>query len=244
MQLTALSHPLTQSLALTAISAVCLCFHRHRTAVAFALAALCWTLLCSTPAFAEMLRRGLENGYPQIAAVAYPQADAIVILGGGYPIPMHRNPNAKGMLDIGVTRTGFGLKLFRAERAPIVLLTGGDGSAIGMARELTDQGVSAHAIQLETRSLTTHEDALFSAEILERAHRKRILLVTSRWAMARAAACFRKQGLQVIPAPAWDSKSLPHAHTLWLPKYSTLQLSGRYLHEYLGLLKYKLLGWT
>lgn len=218
-------------------------FHRYRTATILFLVALSWVLLCSTPAFAEYLRSGLIANYPQIPATSYPTADVIVVLGGGYPMHTRHDSDVETSLA-GTTRVGFGLELYRAKRAPTMLLTGGEGSAMGMSRQLAENGVPLDAMQLERRSLTTYEDAAYSAELLHKKHQDRILLVTSVWAMRRALACFRKQGIQVIPAPALESNRKHLVSYPWWPQRSALQQSGRYLHEYIGFLVYKVRGWA
>ena len=242
-QLAMLGHPIFQAFALIVVAVTYLCFRRYRTAATFALVAFSWTLLCSTPAFTKFLQQGLEADYRQMAATTYPTADAIVVLGGEAPMPAYEDSSIESQ-EAGTTRVGFGFQLFRAARAPTILLTGGDGSATGMARELTLRGIPVSALELESRSMTTHEDAIFSAAILKREHRNRILLVTSAWAMARAEACFRKQGLEVIPAPALETKHMLLASVPWWPRYAALQQSGRYLHEYIGFWEYRLFGWA
>jgi uncharacterized SAM-binding protein YcdF (DUF218 family) len=56
-------------------------------------------------------------------------------------------------------------------------------------------------IWIEDRSRSTHENAVFSAEILRRRE-----FGGSRWwwsaSMPRAVACFRNQGIDVVAAPA------------------------------------------
>lgn len=228
---------------LFAVAFAFILLHRYRTAAILFLVSLSWVLLCSTPAFAEYLRSELITDYPQMPAASYPTADVIVVLGGGYPMHTYHDPSAEAK-PMGDTRVGFGLELYRAKRAPRVLLTGGDGSATGMARQLAEHGVPLDVIQLERRSLTTHEDATYSAELLHKKHHDRILLVTSVWAMRRASACFRKQGIEVIPAPSLESNQKHLVSYSWWPQHSALQQSGRYLHEYIGFLVYKVRGWA
>lgn len=237
------SHPVPQAIAMAAVGLACLCFRRYRTAAAFVTAGLCWVLLCATPAFAQLLQRRLESRYPQQPAASYPTADAIVVLGGGDPMPSLdvRNGNDP---SLGANRTGFGLELFRAGKAPVIFLSGRDRGAVAMAQELEKRGVPARSMRLETRSATTHENALFSAAILKREHRLRILLVTSPWAMTRAAACFRKEGIEVIPAPTLEKISGSSYRASWWPQRVSLRHSDSFLHEYFGSLYYWLRGWT
>jgi uncharacterized SAM-binding protein YcdF (DUF218 family) len=69
----------------------------------------------------------------------------------------------------------------------------------------------------------------------------RIVLVTSAWHMPRSVWCFESHGFEVIPAPV-DYLTEQEAYDLrsYLPRWTTLSDSGQALHEYLGLLWYRL----
>lgn len=240
-QFTDLSQPVPQALLLVASGLVLLGFRQYRVAALACVLGAVWVAICATPAFARMLQQGLEDQNPRADAADYPAADAIVVLGGGDPLLLCRNTNAAAQ-NLKITRAGFGLELFRQARAPIVLLSGGDGEAIEMADRLERLGVPHQSLRVESRSTTTYENALFSATMLKREGRHSILLVTSAWTMPRAAAAFRRQGIEVFPAPSFDYAPMPSATAAWLPQRESLRQSGRFLHEYLGLLFYKLRG--
>jgi uncharacterized SAM-binding protein YcdF (DUF218 family) len=243
-QLSDLSRPVPQAALLIGIGLVFLCFRHYRTGAITCALGIAWVVLCATPSFVRLLQHGLESGYSRIDAAQYPTADAIVVLGGGDPLRLS-HPGNTTLQDLSMTRPGFGLALFRHERAPILLLSGGgSGEAVEMAGQLAKFGVPRSAMRVEYKSLTTHENALYSAAILKPEGRQRILLVTSAWAMPRAAASFRRQGLDVIPAPSFDRSTTSPTNVGWLPRRALLWQSGRFLHEYLGLLFYKLRGWA
>jgi uncharacterized SAM-binding protein YcdF (DUF218 family) len=191
---------------------------------------------------ATRLCESLERHYPAQEASAYSKADAIVILGGG---ALTQSVLAAGADDPygPATRIGFGLQLFRNARADLVLVSGGD-QAEPMARGLRRQGLPVDAMQVESTSTNTHENAAFSSVILKREKRLRILLVTSGFHMPRAAAAFSKQGLEVIPAPAYDPIYPSWEAHPWWPKRAALQLSGRCLREYVGMWWYQIRGWA
>ncbi len=56
-------------------------------------------------------------------------------------------------------------------------------------------------IWIENGSRSTHENAMYGAEILRQHGISRIALVIDARSMARAEASFRKQGMTVVPAP-------------------------------------------
>jgi uncharacterized SAM-binding protein YcdF (DUF218 family) len=218
---------------------------RHfRSAFALIAASLLWIWLCYTPAFANYLQKSLANQYVQRDAASYPDADAIVVLGGG-TLPNSNSDWSEDPLDTEVTRIGFGLKLFRSSKANTILLSGGELEALQMAKKLEQQGIPANALQTETESMSTHENALYSAAILKREKRLRILLVTSAIHMPRAVASFKRQGLTVIPASAMeDTRASTNLSGPWWPRRSALLLSYHCLREYFGIWAYRLLGWA
>jgi uncharacterized SAM-binding protein YcdF (DUF218 family) len=80
--------------------------------------------------------------------------------------------------------------------------------------------------------------------MLKHEKRRRILLVTSGFHMPRAAAAFTNQGLDVIPAPAYDPIYPSWQADPWWPKRSALRMSGRCLREYVGMWWYRIRGWV
>lgn len=74
-------------------------------------------------------------------------------------------------------------------------------------------GVPADRIQMETRSTSTRENALFTAPLNGGA---RAVLLTSDYHMFRAARAFRKAGVEVIPNPIPDAgKRMQHTRLRW-----------------------------
>ena len=237
-----LLYPTYQTAMLAGAGLMFLCLRRYRPALVLLALGACWLWLCATPAMATRLRDALERHYPQRDASTYAKADAIVILGGGALPRYGVSSNADDAYSLA-TRIGFGLQLFRDARADMVLLSGSD-QALRMARRLQGQGVPLDALETECASTNTHENAVFSAALLKRAKRSRILLVTSGFHMPRAAAAFANQGLQVIPAPAYDPVYPSWQTHPWWPKRSALRLTGRCLREYAGFWWYRLRGWV
>ena len=216
---------------------------RYRTAGAFFALGVLWLGLCATPAFAAWLQRGLEDQYPQLDASAYPTADAIVVLGGG-TVPRIGNEPDNDLAQAEATRVGFGLELFKAGRASVMLISGDKQEAEHMASMLADQGVPGTALIIDNSSRNTHENAVHSVALLRKARLQHILLVTSPMHMPRAAATFRRQGLDVIPAPTIEPPALPLKGAAWMPQRRALHRSQRCLREYIGRLAYQLRGWA
>jgi len=100
-------------------------------------------------------------------------ADALVVLGGG--------------LGERATRAA---ELFRQVVAPKIIVSGASDCTINL-EFLTNAGVPASAIQLESRSKTTRENAEFSISLLRADGVRRAIIVTSWYHSRRALSCFR-----------------------------------------------------
>jgi uncharacterized SAM-binding protein YcdF (DUF218 family) len=209
---------------------------------------------------ALVLTHSLEWQY--LPAQVVPQAEAIVVLGGGTSPAQYPRPTTE--INGACNRVLYAARLYREGKAPFLLLSGGTIDWMGststtpaaeMADILTFMGVPQGVLWLEDKSQNTHENAVFSAQILKEKGIHRILLVTSAIHMPRAMAVFKKQGLEIIPAPTdfkvtqvdWDSlvKGSLESHIIFLlPDASDLGATTDALKEYIGLFVYRLMGWA
>ncbi len=100
----------------------------------------------------------------------------------------------------------------------------------------------------------THEDALFCHEILAEKGINRIILVTSAIHMPRAAAIFKRQGFDVIPAPVdysvtqakWEDITqikFPNILVDFFPNVGNMGMVSNAIKEYLGIFIYNFRGW-
>lgn len=225
-----------------------LLFYKYKTIKrSLAILAVAQLLFLSLPVVANALIGALERQYPPQAELwKQSSAEAIVVLGGG------RNDRAMEYGGITVSnaemeRLRYAAVLHRQTGAPI-LLTGGDPIESGiseaalMQQVLQDElGVSAKWI--EGNSHTTWENAVYSDEILKADGIKTAWLVTHAWHMPRSMQVFSNRAVQYIPAPhsygvsAWDKLWFK-----WLPQSGAMGISTVALHEWLGIVWYKLSG--
>lgn len=92
----------------------------------------------------------------------------------------------------------------------------------------------------EGRSLDTWQNAAFSADILRPAGISRVYLVTHFWHMRRALIAFRHAGFDAVPAPVRPPFTGPFSWHDLLPKPSSWYNSYIALHEWVGLIYYRL----
>src|SRR5690606_24544326 len=118
--------------------------------------------------------------------------------------------------------------------------------AQAMANALKRQGVPESSLILEPESLTTRENGLLTAKVLQEHNLKQILLVTSALHMPRAMAVFENLGIAAIPAPSPPQITVPDDQNFdfWLPDARTFEAARSIIKEYAGLLVYWLRGWV
>jgi uncharacterized SAM-binding protein YcdF (DUF218 family) len=111
-----------------------------------------------------------------------------------------------------------------------------------MREMLERDGIPATLIWTEERSRSTHENALCGAEVLRNHGIGTIALVVEAQSMLRAAASFRKQGIEVVSAASGYREWGPLSEEL-IPSWTAIQRNEITLHETLGLAWYWMRGW-
>jgi uncharacterized SAM-binding protein YcdF (DUF218 family) len=146
------------------------------------------------------------------------------------------------------------IELYRAGRVKKLFFTGGSGSLIHrdkkeshmVKRFLASIGIPEEDILIEDESDNTHENAQYSKIILmQNFNNGKYLLITSAFHMRRAVACFNKQEIVVTPYSV-DRYSGPRKfqlNHLLIPNAETLFNWDSLVHEIVGYLVYKLMGY-
>ena len=207
--------------------------------------------------FSNNLVKSLEWQY--LPSENLPSAEAIVVLGGATrnDEPPRIIPD---MSDRG-DRLLYAAKLYKDGVAPLIILTGGriqwyggeSSEARSMATILELMGIPRDVMVLESRSLNTYENAVYTKEILNQKNIKQILLVTSAAHMPRSLAIFKKQGINAIPAPTdfmisernlIETQFSAESRILsYIPDTGSLDRTTQALKEYIGTFIYRLRGW-
>jgi uncharacterized SAM-binding protein YcdF (DUF218 family) len=129
-------------------------------------------------------------------------ADAIVVLGCAACARLKR-------------RLARGVELFHDGAAPLLLLSGGgtgrEPEAVTMRRLALRAAVPEAALLVEANSRNTWENARESARLLHRRGLGRVVLVSDRSHLPRAALLFGRAGIEVAgraglrpPSPLWE----------------------------------------
>ncbi|MDT8390363.1 MAG: YdcF family protein [Lentisphaeria bacterium] len=199
-------------------------------------------LFCSFPYPAFLLEKPLLTWADRLAAAAEINerdgALVIFVLGGGIS-------NKTGMpSSYTLARIAHGVDLYYKHPDAYVLFS--DGGLAGqnktgwMMTYLEASGIPRSRVLLEDQALSTQQNIINGKKLLEakNLNSQNIVLITSASHIPRAVLTARKYGLTVIPEPVPEKASL----TCYPSWHSTVRLSA-VLHEYLGILGYKLLGW-
>jgi len=209
-----------------------------------------WT--ASTPFVAGQVYRHIESRYPPVLMEDIPVRGCMIVLGGalGAPLP----PRVDVDMSDAVDRVYKTAALYRAGKAPLVVVTGGNQpwseshvAEADLIRDLLmEWGVPKQAIFLEGSSRNTRENALYSKNILDSISCSDALLVTSAAHMPRAVAAFHSVGVQVTPVST-DVRAvrdgLP-ALADFLPSTGALAMTSDGLREWIGQKVYEWQGWN
>ena len=248
--LSALLMPLGLSLMVVLLGCGLMIAGRRRAATALIICTVVTLWLASTGFVSNALLAWEEDPFAPQAISALPNADAIVLLGGGvFP---SRYPEVGQDLNSAGDRVLHAARLYRAGKAPIVLATGGSLPWSGRPPEaeamkvlLIEWGVPPSALILEAKSANTHDNAVTTKETYQKRNWQSILLVTSALHMRRSLAAFQALNITAIPAPTDFRRGPPGVRTVldFLPSVGALDVTTAILWEYLGYEYYRLRGW-
>lgn len=230
------------SLAILLVAALVL--HRRRPRLAMMLILLVALALyaLSTPWVGGLLQKSLEIA-PPLDPAALQDVDAIVVLAGGSRLDAaeYGGDTVNGFT---LERLRYAVRLHRASGLPLLVTGGAPGAGRVpegrlMQRVLEDEyGITPHWVEDAAR--TTWDNARLSAPLLRADNARRVALVSHAWHLRRAVPEFEAQGLAVVPAGTQFASISLDAVSDLTPTPSGLRDSAYALHEWLGILWYKL----
>jgi len=222
-----------------------------RVLLILSLAAL-WLL--STVPLRDALTGPLEYASPPLRSdtIAYIKklpvgTTAIVLLGGGIYEQAPEYDGSDELAQFAMMRTIYAADIAQQTDLP-VYATGGrplsqarESEGAVMRRWLLRFGLAGELVFAEEASENTWQNAIYLKQTLQSQGISRVVLVTSAWHMPRSLWCFEQQGFEVIAAPTeyLTKQSTRDARSL-LPDAGVLAESSLALHEYLGLVWYRL----
>lgn len=224
-------------------------FSKHRSKIQFF--ALLLLYFCSNAFIVDEIGRWWEK-YP-IPQLNQTYEIGIVLGGIGKIDPTEKRIEFTNSAD----RLLKALELYKSGKIKKILITGGSGSvlhpedkeSIYIYQYLKNVQVPDSDIIIENESKNTYENAVFSKRLLDSLHvpTKNIVLITSAYHLRRSVAIFEKQGFQsIIPYPA-ERTSGPRKFELdhcLLPHPDAMSTLYKYIHEWIGLIVYKLKGYA
>ncbi len=198
--------------------------------------------------FGKLVVRPLEDRFPQQALDERP-VHGVVVLGGA--IGFGRGQVA---FNEAAARMTAGIEIAKRHPSARLVFTGGDGSLFeGDGRTEADAalaffrlaGIEGERLVMEGRSRNTRENALFTRALIEPKPGQRWLLVTSAFHMPRAVGCFRAVGLDPEAFPV-DYRTEGDASDVrpFRHMFNGMQLTDLAVKEWIGLLAYRLAGYT
>jgi uncharacterized SAM-binding protein YcdF (DUF218 family) len=206
-------------------------------------------MVLSTAAAGYLLDGSLEWQNPPLAN--RPEDVGAIVLLGGYVKDVDAVRPMPELDGVGALRTIHAANVYRQGKPCLLLVTGGKQDpenegvtpADGMAELLRKLGVPDRDLVLETNSRNTYENAVESSKILQERGVKRIVLVTDARHMVRGAACFRKQGFDVVPSGCdYRATTWRTSISVFLPDGNGLAALQDVTHEWAGLVWYRFHG--
>jgi uncharacterized SAM-binding protein YcdF (DUF218 family) len=192
------------------------------------------------------LLRPLEN---QFTVPNLPdRVDGILVLGGGQNMEVTRSRGRvtlNGSSERLIEAVGLALRFPEAQ----IVFSGGNVTAGLTGADVTRQmfaelGLDPESVVFEDRADNTYDNAVLTYRDASPMPGETWLLVTSAWHMPRSVAVFRKAGWNVIPYPV-DFHTTPSGNGLFgIGLSGNLESLTLAMHEYIGLLAYRLMGRT
>jgi uncharacterized SAM-binding protein YcdF (DUF218 family) len=232
------------------VGLILLCTPWRRLGSWFVVTSLVLVVLAGYSPLGNVLILPLEQRFPPWDP-SHGAPDGIVVLGGAIEPDISAARGAVALNEAAerITATA---ELARRYPDARIIFSGGSGSPFDSiseapiaVKELEALGVAPERITAEEQSRNTVENAVFSELLAQPKSGERWLLVTSAFHMPRAIAVFRAAGFPVEAYPVdWRTRGPADATTLFSVLPAGLAVTDTAVHEWIGLLAYRLTGRT
>ena len=198
----------------------------------------------------DEIMRAWEIAPVAINSIPEETYETAIVLGGG--TDPERTPQDRLYFNDAADRVIHALYLYKTEKVSKIIFTGGKGEVFEEPERNNKQikdfyilcGVDERDIIMENVSRNTHENAAFTARLID--NNKKHILITSAFHMRRAQACFKKVGLDTLPFSC-DFNSSKEEDRFSMQGFipSTEAMSGWeiILKEWIGIIAYKISGY-
>lgn len=221
---------------------------KKKTAYRIGISSVILLYIASLPLLSSYLQNRIDirHHYPQ--SISDSTFSAIVIL-GGYTSQISTSRGQKVQALTGIDRLFSGINLWFEGWAPVVILTGGTRYPDTETPE--SERIKSHVLRYwnipedvilsEPKSMTTRENALFTAALMEdEGMPLSVVLVTSATHMRRAVFAFEQAGFEVYPYATDYSNFSTGFPAGFLPSVSALHFTSGVFKERLGFWYYRL----
>ncbi len=197
--------------------------------------------------------RSWETDYPENSAFTA-QYDVGIVLGGS--IVNYDYQKGRYIFRQQADRLLQSVDLYKKGKINKILLTGGPGhlifrdqyEAVFMKNFILTLGIPENDILIDSVSDNTYQNAIFSKKILETMYPNngKYLLITSAMHMKRSLAVFKKAGIEVTayPTSKITGKRLYNFDHLFLPHLNSFEYWNEMVHEWVGFVIYKIMGYV
>jgi uncharacterized SAM-binding protein YcdF (DUF218 family) len=180
-----------------------------------------------------------------------PAVEGIIVLGGDIDPVLSSRRDAVQVSGSAERSIAFA-SLARRYPAARMIFTGGSGALFNRGlreadfarRQFEDLGVDMGRITFERNARNTHENALYAKDAMQPKDGETWILVTSASHMARSVGVFRGVRWEVLPYPVDYATTPGVAWRLHFDFNSGLSNASVAMREWVGLVAYRLFGWT
>lgn len=179
--------------------------------------------------------------------------DAGIMMGGA--IRYINSDMERPVFGSGADRYMQTVELYYAHKIRHIIFSSGSGSlymtnfkeADLLAAQLIRTGVPDSVVFAESASRNTYENALYTAKLIhEKEFKPPFVLITSALHMRRSLMCFKKQHIDVIPFPVdqHSGKLMLTPDKLLIPSVEVMLDWELLIHEWIGVIAYKIMGYA
>lgn len=197
----------------------------------------------------ELLLVPLENQFP-VPSVDSKSIDGIIVLGGS-ELPRITHARKQYALNEGGERLISFISIAKRFPKARLVFSGGSGSILNDYKEsdtarllFQELGMDISQIEFDTKSKNTYESAKNIYQMVKPEYDENWILITSAFHMPRSVGVFRKGGWRVIPYPVDYRSTGEIKNNSFLEGIAEIRVVSHWLHEWAGLVSYRLLGRT